>query len=152
LKLLGIEDVQEKGGADEEDLIFHFKHVSEFKSGVIEVHGTEGDISLSKLVQCHRWVDNHLMTMSENVKGIVILNQHILEPYPERKDDRMKLEPNQIDYAKRMDMCIIPSCILFEAVDKTLAGNKPSRETLERIIANSKDVINALNESGDTFA
>jgi hypothetical protein len=49
LRFLGIDDVEEKGGADEEDLIFHFRHVSEFDFAVIEVHGTENNTSLSKL-------------------------------------------------------------------------------------------------------
>jgi hypothetical protein len=78
LKLLGIDDVKEKGGADEEDLIFQFKYVSEFKSGVIEIHGTDRNITLKKLAQCHKWVENHLMEVNENiVKGIVISNQSI---------------------------------------------------------------------------
>jgi hypothetical protein len=41
LEFLGINDIQEKGGADKEDLIYQFRHVYEFKFGVIEVHGTE---------------------------------------------------------------------------------------------------------------
>jgi hypothetical protein len=43
-------------------------------------------------------------------------------------------------------MCIIPSCVLFDAVDSALRGIKTSRETLERIIVNSKEVMATLSE------
>ena len=143
-RFLGIEDVQEKGGADEEDLIFQFKHVTKFKFGVLEVHGTDGQMPLQKLIQCNRWVEDYLLNEND-VKGIVISNQYIREPYPQSKDKRITYESKQLEYIKNRDMCVIPSCVLFEAVNKTLSGTKPSREALESIIANSKGVIDVLS-------
>jgi hypothetical protein len=143
-KFLGIEDIEEKGGADEEDLIFPFRHVSEFKFGVIEVHGTGGNTPEDKLRQCHKWAENHISNLNERMKGILISNQHIHEPYPQSRDVRKRFEPQHLKYIKDRDMCIIPSYVLFEAVNKALGGTKTPREALERIIANSKGVIHSL--------
>jgi hypothetical protein len=142
-RFLGIQDIREKGGADEEDLIFQFRHATKFKFGVLEIHGTDGQMPLQKLVQCNRWVEDYLLK-GNHVKGIVISNQFIPEPYPQSKDKRIRYEPNQLEYIKNRDMCVIPSCVLFEAVNSTLSGAKPSREALESIIANSKHVIDVL--------
>jgi hypothetical protein len=56
----------------------------------------------------------------------------------------MRFEPNELGYAERKDICIIPTCVLFDAVNKSLAGKGKTREELEHLISESKGVLPKL--------
>jgi hypothetical protein len=66
------------------------------------------------------------------------------------KNDRTKniLADIRYPHPGRMEfmypVCIIPTCVLFESVTKALKGNKKTKRELEKIILNSKGVLNEL--------
>ena len=139
---LGFGDIRRMGGADEEDAAFDMGGSSTpYSHGVIEVKGTDRGIQLQHILQCNRWTDQHAIASDRPSKGIFVPNQHRLEPYPESSEARMNIEPNQLEQAEMKDICIIPSCTLFEAVRRVLSGKAQDRAKTEVKIAASKGVL-----------
>jgi hypothetical protein len=81
------------------------------------------------------------MIENRKVKGIFICNQYRLNPYPKSKDDRIRFEPNELDYADTRRICVMPSFVLFEAVKSVLSGNVKTIANLEEIIAKTNGVL-----------
>ena len=77
-------------------------------------------------------------------KGIFIPNQFRLEKYPDSQSNRLHFEPNEIDYSEKRDICIIPSCVLFESVKKILNGKSPNRKKIEEQIINTKGILKEI--------
>ena len=125
-KLLGIENITKIREADLEDWVFEFNNVKDFAYGIIEVKESENRTLLANLTQCNKWVEDYLIENKKG-KGIFVTNQYRLEEYPNSRQMRLHFEPNEIDYARTRQICIIPSCVLFEAVNKTLDGKKKTR-------------------------
>ena len=140
LSVLGFDDIERMGKADEEDAAFAMDGTG-YSHGVIETKGAGRGIQLQHIPQCNRWTDQRAIADGRPSKGIFVPNQHRLEPYPESAEIRMKIEPNQVDQAMMKDICIIPSCALFEAVERVLGGETPDREKITGKIADSKGVL-----------
>lgn len=142
-KLLGFGEIKQIREKDKEDGVIDFHIKSDFKYGVIEVEGSDKRTSIEKLDQCNRWVNDHFL-LGNDVKGIFISNQFRLKEYPKSKTERIHYEHNQLKYADTRKLCIIPSCVLFEAVNKALEGKAKSRTEIEKLIAETNGVLTAL--------
>ena len=139
-RALGFADIVRMGNADEEDAAFAMDGTG-YSHGVIEAKGAGRGIQLQHILQCNRWTDQRAIVDGRPSKGIFVPNQHRLEPYPESAEIRMKIEPNQLEQAEMKDICIIPSCVLFEAVSRVLGGKTPDRAGIAGRIADSKGVL-----------
>ena len=137
---LGFNDIQRVGGADREDAVFEMKG-GHYSRGAIEIKGAGKGTQLQHILQCNRWTDQWAETDGRPTKGIFVPNQHRLEPYPQSLKDRIKFEPNHIVEAERKDICIIPSCVLFEAVRQVLDGKPQDRAAVAEKIADTRGVM-----------
>ena len=111
----------------------------------MEVKGRNEKTKHSDIVQCNKWVDDyHLMEPPKNTKGVFISNQFRLQPYPDSKDKRTKFEPNELEYAKTRQICIVPSYVLFESVNNALQGKKKTRKEIEKILFETNGILTKL--------
>lgn len=141
-RTLGFDDTVHMAGADEEDAAFGMGGGAPYSHGVIEVKGAGRGAQMQDINQCNRWTDQRAEGGGGRPsKGIFVANQHRLEPYPESLEARVYIEPNQEERAKMKDICIIPSCVLFEAVRRVLGGEAPDRAKTEAKIAATKGVL-----------
>ena len=143
-KLLGFNEIKRKREDNKEDLVFEFKSNLNYEYGVLEIKGSGSRTSERHLTQCNKWVDEYFDLQKKHVKGIFISNQHRLDSYPKSKEDRLHFEPNELEYAERKDICIIPACVLFEAVNNVLIGKTRPREDFEKLFSQSKGLIKEL--------
>ena len=91
------------------------------------------------------WVDDYIKEgLDVNPKGIFISNQFRLNKFPDSMAQRKLFEPNEIEYAKSRKICIIPSYVLFEAVNKILAGQSPVRPKIEQLILDTDGVLESI--------
>lgn len=142
-RLLGFKEIKQIREKDKEDGIIEFQTKCDFKYGVIEVEGSDKRTSIEKLDQCNRWVNDHFLLGNE-VKGIFVSNQFRLKEYSKSKTERIHYEHNQLKYATTRKLCIIPSCVLFEAVNKALEGKTKPRVEIEKLIAETNGVLTEL--------
>lgn len=84
------------------------------------------------------------MSRPVKTKGIFISNQFIHEKYPDSTDKRKKYEPNELTYSKSREICIIPSCVLFEAIRRILDGKKADRDKIEQRLFNTNGVLEEI--------
>lgn len=140
-RALGFDDIAPMGKGDEEDAAFAMGGGTRYSHGVIEAKGSRRGIHLKDILQCNKWTDQWVMAEGMPSKGIFVPNQHRLEPYPESLEIRVKIEPNQLVQAEIKDICIIPSCALFEAVGRVLGGKTPDRAEIAGRIAGTKGVL-----------
>lgn len=141
-EVLGFDDIRRMGGADEEDAAFAMGGSgTPYSHGVIEAKGMDRGTRLQHILQCNRWTDQHAIANGRPSKGVFVPNQHCMVPYPRSSKARMNIEPNQLEQAEMKDICIIPSCVLFEAVRRVLGGKVPDRAAIEGKIAATKGVL-----------
>ncbi len=144
-KRLGFAETRYGKLSNEEDLIIEPRSINEFAIGVIEVKGRYNKTTMADITQCEKWVTNYLIAKpSIKAKGIFISNQFRKKEYPASRNDRKKYEPNEIDYAESRKICIIPSYVLFEAVNKILEGKTPNRKIIEQLIFQTNGVVDSL--------
>lgn len=142
-KLLGFDDIKQIRETDLEDWIFEFKNISDYQYGIIEVKGSEKRTSLSNLTQCNKWIEDYLLE-GKSAKGIFVTNQNRMKEYPSSLEDRLHFEPNELDYATKREICIIPSCVLFEAVNNTLKVKQKTRSELEEIFSKTNGLLKQI--------
>jgi len=141
-ELLGFNEIKRIRNDNDEDWVIDFTTVDGVDHGIIEVKGRNEKTTQGDIVQCNKWVDDyHLMKPPKNTKGIFISNQFRLKSYPESKDERTKFEPNELSYANGREICIIPTFVLFEAVNKALSGKKKTREEIEKLIYETNGIL-----------
>jgi hypothetical protein len=143
-KILGFQDIIRPFEKEKEDLVFEFTYGSKYKHATLEVKGANRRTSRQNLNQCHIWADEYSKKSGQPVKPVFIPNQHRYEPYPNSKSDRIHFEPNELGYAKSNDICIIPTCLIFEVIDKSLLGESKPRDKLESLIAGTKGVLDEM--------
>ncbi len=141
-RLLGFYEIDNPRGDEFEDLRIDFKNISGHKYAVMEIHGTENSTVLNKLRQCNQYVEDYYEITDDKVKGIFVVNQERLTPYPEERAKRLFFEPRQVEYSIRQNICIIPTPVLFEFVNCFLRGNKKTRRSVEKKIVECKGVLN----------
>ena len=140
-RALGFSDIKQMGNADEEDAAFAMDGTS-YARGVIEAKGSVKGTQLQHILQCNMWAAKRAEAEGRPSKGIFIPNQHRHKPYPQSSKIRSKIEPNQLEEAKRNNVCIIPSCVLFEAVSRVLGGGEaPDRARIAARIAATTGVL-----------
>lgn len=140
-KALGFGDIELMGSADEEDAAFAMGDGTRYARGVVEAKGSDRGAQMQHILQCKKWANQRVAVDGKASKGILVYNQHRLQPYPESRGARVKFERNQLDQAEMNDICIIPSCALFEAVRRVLDGEEPDRAKIAAKIAASKEVL-----------
>jgi hypothetical protein len=143
-RTLGFEEIRKVREENKEDWILEFRTLQDFKYAVIEVKGSRTRTSQRDISQCDKWVSEYFGERQEFVKGIFIPNQHRLNEYSSSRGDRLHFEPAEVQFCEMRNICIIPSCVLFEAVNKALERRQP-REDLEKLIAFHKGVLTEIN-------
>lgn len=141
---LGFDDVERMGKGDEEDASFGMGGngaAARYSRCVIEAKGSGKGTKMQDILQCSRWAAQRAAADGRPAKGVFVPNQHRLSPYPESREIRTKIETNQQEQAELDDICIIPSCVLFEAVRRVLDGAKPNRAGIAAKIAATKGVL-----------
>ena len=140
--MLGFQEIQKHRNPNDEDWVIELNSNSEFELGIIEVKGRKHKTNQSDIVQCNKWVDDYLqMESPKKTKGIFVSNQFRLESYPESTNKKHSFEPNELYYAETRNICIIPTYVLFEAVNKILNGVTPDRTKIEELIVNTNEII-----------
>lgn len=142
-RILGFAEARRAGGGDSADVVFDMS-TSGYLHAVVEVKGVAKKTGLNHLLQCNRWADQQADMDARTAKGIFVPNQYRRRDYPGSLNDRCKFEPNELDYAKKKDVCIIPSCALFEAVKRVLGGQRADRRAIEAKIAGSGGMLNDI--------
>ena len=143
--MLGFTEIAQMREKDKEDWKIDFKSVPDVSIGVIEVKGVGKRTGRDDISQCDMWVsDYRLMNPSIKAKGIFVPNQHRMSEFPASRDDRKHFEPNELEFAKTRNICIIPTYVLFEAVNKILSEQSPDRDKIEQLIFNTNGVLESL--------
>jgi len=142
-RILHIDNITHGRNENLEDGLLQFREIDNVEYGVIEIKGTENRTSLANLTQSNKWVDDYIGE-NKTVKGIFIPNQHRLEVYPASRNKKLHFEPNELEYARTREICILPSCVLFEAVNQALDGKAKSREELEKLLFNTNGLLTKL--------
>lgn len=140
-KLLGFREIRKMRSNGKEDWVINFKALKTYQFGVIEVKGSDKRTGLKDLRQCDNWVLDYLDEFTACAKGIFIPNQYRTRPYPGSVNDRFKFEDNEIQFAISRNICILPSCLLFEIVKRSLKTGQNSRKRIEKTIEGAKGVL-----------
>lgn len=114
------------------DAMIDFETKSKYKSGLIEIKRSRDAIGMNVLRQIH----SITLEYSNDIpaKGILIVNQFVDEPYPRSRNQRMTLNFMQKSFAEKQRICVIPTCVLYEALDNTrraLRGRQLERKIIE---------------------
>ena len=143
--LLGFGEINKKRGNECEDWVIDLKSIQEVEFGVMEVKGRQAKTTMADIGQCHKWTEEYLhMEPSVKTKGIFVSNQFRLHKFPESKTQRKRFEPNELEYAQKRDVCIIPTYVLFEAVSRVLEGQSPDRSTIEKKIFSANGILETI--------
>ena len=143
--LLGFKEIRRGRSPGDEDWIIELNSTGDTKFGVLEVKGRNARTKQSDIVQCNKWVDDYLRTQTPiKTKGIFISNQFRLDIFTESRDKRRLFESNELGYAETRCICIIPTYVLFEAVNKILGGTNPDREKIEKLIFDTNGVLESI--------
>ena len=143
--LLGFNEINKARGPSNEDWQIELRSVPDVAFGVLEVKGRMEKTKRQDIVQCNTWVDDYFtMTPLTKSKGIFIPNQFRLNPFPQSKIRRKCFEPNELEYAKTRKICIIPTYVLFEAVNKVLGGQSPARSDIEQKFFNTNGILESI--------
>lgn len=140
-RTLGFDDIKQMGGGDKEDATFGMGGGTGYSCGVVEVKSSDRGSSMQHIFQCKKWAADRAEADGKPSKGILVYNQHRIKPYPKSRGDRVKFEKNQARQAKKNDICIIPSCVLFEAVRRVLGSKGPERAKIETKISSTVGVL-----------
>ena len=139
-RTLGFGDIERMGNADEEDASFDMGG-TRYSCAVVEAKGAGKGAQMRHILQCSMWAEQRAVAEGYPTKGVFVPNQHRFKPYPESLEIRTKIEPNQLEHAQLKDICIIPSCVLFEAVSRVLGGETPDRAEIAARMAATKGVL-----------
>jgi len=135
---LGFKEIRKIRDRNLEDWVIEFKIVLDYQFGVLEVKGADKRTALSDLTQCNKWVEDYMLE-NKKVKGIFVPNQFRLENMEESRRKREHFEPNELEYAKTRDICILPAHEIFHAVVEKMKNNPEiTREKIEQKIASAK--------------
>jgi hypothetical protein len=141
---LGFAEIRRGRSLELEDWIIDFKTTKEFVNGVVEVKGRENKTSLADLNQCDKWVKEYFVSEGKIVKGIFIPNQ-FRRSEPEDSSLRLRFEPNEIQFAQRFQLCVLPTVELFKAVAHVLNGNKLTRDEIESKLLKANPICKLIN-------
>ena len=145
-RALGFGDIKRMGNRDEEDASFGMGGAGGgggtlYSRCAIEAKGAGKGTKMRHILQCSGWAEQRAAAEGCPIKGVFVPNQHRLEPYPGSLEIRTRIENTQLKHAELKDICIIPSCVLFEAVSRVLGGETPDRAKIAVRIAATKGVL-----------
>lgn len=136
--LLGFPEIRKIREENLEDWVIEFKHIKQYKYGVFEIKGADERTSLADLTQCNKWIEDYLLE-NKKAKGIFVTNQYRLEDPLKNQEKREHFEKNEMEYAEKREICILPTHEIFYAVTAKLNGDpKITRKYMEEKIANAK--------------
>jgi hypothetical protein len=142
--LLDFGEIRQGRSKELEDWIIDFQTTKKFVHGVLEVKGSVKKTSLADMNQCDKWVKEYFISEKKIVKGIFIPNQFRRTENEDPKL-RLKFEPNEIEFAKRFQLCVLPTVELFKAVVHVLNGNKLPRDEIEKRILEAKPICKLVD-------
>ena len=142
-KTIGFAEARPMGKSDQADCAIDI-NTGGYLYGLVEAKGADGRTGERHISQCAKWVDKAREADGRPSKGIFVPNQHRRAEYPGSVEDRLWFEKKEIDYAKMRDICIIPSCALFEAAKKALDGEAPDRAEIAARIAGTKGMLECV--------
>jgi|YelNatPaOPRAMG01_1025707.scaffolds.fasta_scaffold47196_4 hypothetical protein len=136
--LLGFPGIRKIREENLEDWVIEFKHIKQYQYGVFEIKGVDERTSLADLTQCNKWVEDYLLE-NKKAKGIFVTNQYRLEDPSKNQEKREHFEKNEMEYAEKREICILPTHEIFYAVIAKLNGDPEiTRKYIEEKIANAK--------------
>ena len=142
-KTLGLADARRAGRGDQPDCILDM-NTDGYLHGLVEVKGADGRTKEADISQCVKWVDKAHAEDGKWSKAIFVPNQHRMREYPESREDRLWFEEKERDYAETKKVCIIPSCVLFEAVGKAIDVKTPDTAEVIKNIASAEGVLESV--------
>ena len=140
LRTLGFSEAMQLGGPDQADCIIDI-YTAGYLHGLVEVEGADGRTGKRHISRCVKWVDKKHGLDGRMSKGIFVPNQHRNAEYPGSIKDRLWFEAKEVEYAEMKNVCIIPSCVLFEAARKAIDKKAPDRAVMEAKIARTRGVL-----------
>ena len=141
---LGLTDIDD-GEVGKEDLVMKINSIHENTFGIIEVKGRKKQAEIDDIDQCIRWARTYQHdNPSVVVKGILVMNQLRLQPFPASITERNRFTAQHINYAEINNTCIIPTSVLFEAVTMILSENQLDKTKIEQKIFNTNGVLTSL--------
>lgn len=143
-RILGFSEIKRPPEQGKEDWIFDCKNSERFKHVVIEVKGADKRTRQEHIVQCNKWTDERYRIDGKISKGVFVPNQCRKDEYPKSQKNRMHFEPNEIEYAESKEICIIPSCVVFEAVRDVINGRKVDRKKIEEKIVKTNGILTSF--------
>jgi len=148
--ILGFPEIRKIRAENLEDWVIDFKHMTEFKHGVLEVKASEKRTSMADLTQCNKWVEDYLLE-NEKVKGIFIPNQYRLTDVRTSSDKREEFAPNELEYAKKREICILSSHEIFSMVTRKMKDESTfTREAIEKKIVASNGLCCLTRKSSSS--
>jgi hypothetical protein len=142
--ILGFSETRKTRAENLEDWVIDFNHAESHEHAVFEVKASEKRTSMADLTQCNKWVEDYLLE-GKRVKGIFVSNQYRLNDAKKSIREREQFAPNELDYARTREICILPTTRIFEAlVAKMKTGLEPNREAIERKISESNGLCYLL--------
>jgi len=127
-----------------EDWIIDFKHFNKLKHGVFEIKGAEKRTSMADLTQCNKWVEDYLLE-NIKVKGIFVTNQYRHMDIATSLEKREEFAPNELEYAQKREICILPSHEIFNAIIEKMKGNKEvTRKVIEEKIISASGLCKLI--------
>lgn len=142
-KALGFSDAEQAGGSDSPDCILDMD-TYEYQYGLVEVKGANGRTKEQDIAQCIKWVDKMHEEGKKWPKPIFVPNQYRLEEYPQSRKNRLNFEEPEIKYAEKRYVCIIPACVLYEAVKKAIDEAPPDKAKVAERIAGTNGVLESV--------
>ena len=144
-RLIGFDEIRKNRGNVCEDWIIDLNSIQDVSFGLLEVKGKGAKTDMKDMAQCHKWVEDYVqMEPSVSSKGIFVSNQFRWETYPESKEQRRRFEPNELEYATKREICIIPAYVLFETVNAILKGQEITRNKIEDSIFNTNGLLKSI--------
>ena len=106
----------------------------------VEVKGVENKIKRDDLRQLAEWVDGG-WSKGIKSKGILVANMHRLSDIRTSKDERSRLEPDQMEFAQARKFCIVPAHLLFDLCVGFAGGRATDLEKIERALIDTAGFV-----------
>lgn len=138
LTMLGLS--VERGDLCKEDLVLSPSIGADYAACSIEIKGTKNKINTDNLGQLRNQVDCQRRN-GTTVKGIFVANMHRLSDIESSRDERGRLEPDQLECVHNEGFCIVPTHVLFELCKKLVGGQAVDRRKIEQVLVSTVGVV-----------